>query len=349
VTTNNSGVVAPDYSTSARLAKASERLNILAHELQIAVLDASAAGTDVALLTGVSDRLGAQALDLAELNFAVAEDTVSSSGGTRADRSAAALGRVSRIVEPVFEVASEIAAHLVICAEKAARLQVSLTVDHLSAMDRVLTRLVVEQQQLITGAGVAMAPNTLTDAELWMQWWVHEPSGPVQLRPQLDPGTPGYYNYPSAVWFSQTAQDLAPHLAPPHFDDGGTDAWMVTATVPVIVQGRLLGLACAELTLERMNSLVTPALLAIPAPAALVSPEGLVVASTHPDLLPGATADHLHGLLTKQTAAFTEVAPSLTIARSPALCWRLVADWSQPTHRVSRTVDTRQQPEDHST
>lgn len=320
---------APDHSSSARLAKASERLNILANELHIAVSEASGTGPNLDMLSGLSTRLSSQALDLAEITFAVAEDAVSVSGDPRAERSAAALGRVARIIEPVFEVASELAAHLVLSAEKAARAERPLTTADMSALDAPIARLLLENQHLITGAGVATAPRALADVELYMQWWVHGPNAPVQLVPQLDPRGAEFYDYPSAVWFSESARDLAPHLAPPHFDDGGTDTWMVTATIPVVVRDQFIGLACAELTLERIGALVAPALRAIPAPAALLSPEGLVVASTHPDMQPGATARIVHWERPGHHAAsFAELSPGLTVARSPALAWRVVVDWT---------------------
>ena len=320
---------ASDRSSSARLAKASEQLNLLAHELHIAVAEASDVGTPLDMLSWVSSRLTGQALDLAEITLAVAEDVVSSCGDPRAERSAAALGRVSRIIEPVFEAASQVAAHLVICAEKAVRQRRALAAADLSALDTRITGLLAENQNLITGAGVATAPHALADETLWMQWWVHGPRGPIQLFPQLDSRAAHFYDYPSAVWFSESARDLAPHLAPPHYDDGGTDTWMVTATVPVVVRGRLLGLACAELTLERIGTLVAPALRAMSAPAALVCPEGLVVASTHPGLHPGSTVpDSRWRQQGHEAAAFVEPSPGLTVARSPALAWRIVADWT---------------------
>jgi hypothetical protein len=322
-------VNAMNLSSSSRLAKASERLNILTNELHIALVEGSGTGLDPDMLSWLSTRLSSQALDLAEIALAVAEDAVAISGDPRAERSAAALGRVARIIEPVFAVASELAAHLVLHAEKAARSERSLTTADLSGLDAPITQLLVENKHLITGAGVATAPHELADAELWMQWWVQGPSGLVQLVPELERGGSQFYDYPSAVWFSGSARDLAPHLAPPHFDDGGTDTWMVTATIPVIVRDRFIGLACAELTLERIGSLVAPALRAIPAPAVLVSPERLVVASTHPDMRPGASArlgDYEQS--GHDAASFAELSPGLTVARSPALAWRVVVDWT---------------------
>ena len=321
----------PDRSPSARLAQASQRLNILAHELDIAVAEASGPGVQRDLLAGVSRRLSSHALDLAEITFAVAEDVVSSSGDPRAERSAAALGRVSRIIEPVFEAASELAAHVLTCAEKAGRARGPLTAADLSALDAPITRLLDENEHLITGAGLATARHALADQELWMRWWVLGPGGPSRLCPQLDPRASRFYDYPSAVWFSESARDLAPHLAPPHFDGGGTDTWMVTATVPVVLRGQLVGLACAELTLERIGALVAPALQAMPARAALVSPEGLVVASTHPEMHPGEVARHVADAPRHEGATFAELSPGLTIARSPALAWWLLADWTTRT------------------
>ena len=319
---------APDRSTSARLAQASERLSILAHELAIAVGARADLGRDRELFMSISRRLSTQALDLAEITFAVAEDVVSSSHDPRADRSAAALGRVSRIIEPVFEIASELAAHLTIRAEAAARDGRPLAAADLSSLDAPIVRLLRENDHLVTGAGVAAAPGALSDRDLWMRWWVQGATTPVPLSPQLDPGAAGFYDYPSAVWFRPSARDLAPHLAPSHFDDGGTDTWMVTATIPVVVRRRLVGLACAELTVDRVGSLVASALAAMPAPAGLVSPEGLVVASTHPDLRPGEPAPALERYrVSPHAESFEELSPGMTIARSPALPWRLIADW----------------------
>lgn len=205
---------APDRSTSARLAQASERLSILAHELAIAVGARADLGRDRELFMSISRSLSTQALDLAEITFAVAEDVVSSSHDPRADRSAAALGRVSRIIEPVFEIASELAAHLTIRAEAAARDGRPLAAADLSSLDAPIVRLLRENDHLVTGAGVA-APGALSDRDLWMRWWVQGPTTPVPLSPQLDPGAAGFYDYPSAVWFRPSARDLAPHLAPP--------------------------------------------------------------------------------------------------------------------------------------
>jgi len=132
------------------------------------------------------------------------------------------------------------------------------------------------------------------------------------------------------VWFAEPARDLVPHLAPPHFDEGGTDTFMITATVPTLAGGQMIGLACAEMTLERLAQLVTPALAGLPVPAALITPDSWVAASTHPRLRPGepVPGDLLGQPGAREPAAlFSEPVPGVTIARSPALAWWLMADW----------------------
>ena len=123
--------------------------------------------------------------------------------------------------------------------------------------------------------------------------------------------------------------EMAEELAPPHFDEGGTDTFMITATVPTLAEGQMIGLACAELTLERLAQLVTPALAALPVPAALITPDRWVAASTHPRLRPGEPVpdDLLGPPGAHGPALFSEPVEGVTIARSPALAWWLAADW----------------------
>jgi hypothetical protein len=318
-------------STAARLATASEALSILAHELSIAVHASPQAASDAiaSILTSVSERLSSQALAIAEIVFVVAEDAVSVSGDPRAERSAATLGRVGRVVEPVFEMAEELAGHLLTSYRTAQHEGRPFASADLAGLDDPIRRLLDENQHLATGAGVAIAPGLLSDKRLWMQWWMHADGKAIQLLPQLDSDHPRFYDYTKAVWFAEPAQELAPHLAPPHFDEGGTDAFMITATVPTLADRKMIGLACAEMTLERLGQLLTPALAALSVPAALITPDSRVVASTHPRMRPGepVPGDLLGYVDAHMAATFGEPVEGLTIARSPALAWWLVADW----------------------
>lgn len=323
--------------TPSRLAQASERLSILAHELAIVLQarderepTAPREGPDAvgSVLGSVSSRLSAQALELAELAFVVAEDSVSASGDPRAERSAAALGRATRVVEPVFEMAGELAAHLLTCYRFTRFRDQPFDSQALVALDGPIQRILQQDPHLATGAGVALAPGVLADERYWLQWWVIDGQSIRQLLPQVSPDKPDFYDYTKSVWFSEPARELLPHLAPPHFDYGGTNQVMVTAAVPVVADGAMIGIACAEITLERIGQLVGPALAALPVPAAFVTPELLVVSSTHPGLRPGEPVPAT--VLERSSiagAAFMEPTPGITLARSPAVAWWLLADW----------------------
>jgi hypothetical protein len=327
--------------TPSRLAQASERLSILAHELAIVLharrenqatastgpLESSDAVESA--LDSVSSRLSVQALELAELAFVVAEDSVAASGDPRAERSAAALGRATRVVEPVFEMAGELAAHLLTCYGSTTYAGRPFDSQALSALDEPIQRILQQDDQLATGAGVATAPGVLADERYWLQWWVRDGDAIRQLLPQVSPDKPDFYDYTKSVWFSEPARELLPHLAPPHFDYGGTNQVMVTAAVPVVADEAMIGIACAEITLERIGQLVGPALAALPVPAAFVTPELLVVASTHTGLKPGEPVPStvLERSSIAGAATFSEPTPGITLARSPAVAWWLLADW----------------------
>jgi hypothetical protein len=332
--------------TPSRVAQASERLSILAHELAI-VVEARRArqperpstpgqepkppdSPDVigSLLDSVSTRLSSEALELAELAFVVAEDWIATSGDPRAERSAAALGRATRVAEPVFEMAGELAAYLLTCYRFTKVTGQPFDSRALATLDDPIRGMLQEGDDLATGAGVALAPGVLADHHLWLQWWVTDGGALRQLTPQVSPDEPKFYDYTKSVWFSEPARELLPHLAPPHLDSGGTDKVMVTATVPVVADGVMLGIACAEVTLERIEELVGAALAALPVPAAFVTPELLVVASTHPGLQPGEPVppSMVEGV-ERAEAAFSELTAGVTLARSPAVAWWLLADW----------------------
>jgi len=335
---------AHEDSTASRLARASEELSILGHELTAATAqlhrelsfqpspDGRGNGVDAvaSTLDSTSDRLRMQALAIAEIVYAIAEDEMAGSGDARAERCAAALGRVARAVEPIFEIAEELAGRLLASYRLARALNRRLESADLRALDAPIRELLTEHEAIATGAGVAMSPGLLSDKRYWMQWWLRDRGGCTQLHLQLDPGRPGFYDYESSAWYVDPAGELVPHLAPPHFDAGGVNDYMITATVPTMDADGMIGLGCAEMTLTRLAALVSPALQALGAPATLVTPDLLVAATTAPGLSPGhpvagslasLSGEDLHG-------AFTEISPGVTVTRSAALAWWLIVDWT---------------------
>ena len=149
----------------------------------------------------------------------------------------------------------------------------------------------------------------------------------------------GYdFHNPSVEWYAGGAGADRLHVTEPYFDAGGSNIAMVSLTVPARVGGRLVGVAGADLSLERVNRLVRGIHVRLgptedPAEsdrqeAYLVSRSGVIVAHRDAALLvaadrPAARADRLPG--------------GPRIAESPQGKVRLTID-GVPTHVFWTTV-----------
>ena len=199
-----------------------------------------------------------------------------------AGEAAAALRELVAILRPLFDVPrAHAAAFISLASDRAARGQ-----PHASRGSRRTRPLSEDSLRRFTGTlcgvTVTVAPGTVADRKLWMQWWT---PGPQQLVPNLDPGHPDHYDYRTADWYRGPLETRREDLSDPYFDAGGADAWIVTASVPVIAGARVLGVATADLDLAAVARLCLPALRALHVPAALVSQHGVIVTSTDPQTL----------------------------------------------------------------
>jgi hypothetical protein len=137
---------------------------------------------------------------------------------------------------------------------------------------------------------VIIAPDVLADAPLWLEWWWAAPAGsPQQLRVNLDPSAPDFFDYTTAAWYAEAARLRSGGTATgPYVDYFCTGEYTITLSVPVRLDGRFLGVAAADLLVSNLEGQVLPALLGAGRPVALTSPEGRVIAATTADLVPGA-------------------------------------------------------------
>jgi hypothetical protein len=136
---------------------------------------------------------------------------------------------------------------------------------------------------------VITAPDVLADAPLWLEWWWATPAGsPQQLRVNLDPAAPDFFDYTTAEWYAAAARLGTAQATSPYVDYFCTGEYTITLSVPVRLDGRFLGVAAADLLVSNLEGQVLPALLGAGRPVALTSPEGRVIAATTADLVPGA-------------------------------------------------------------
>lgn len=132
----------------------------------------------------------------------------------------------------------------------------------------------------LAGLGYIAAVGFLTDHERWLEWVRRTEDGSMtRLEPDLDPDSFGYYDFTAADWFRRPLATHGRSVVGPYVDFAGTDEYVVTLTVPVEVEGRVLGVAGADLRPGDLSKAVMPALCSIAADAVLLNAEGRVVVS----------------------------------------------------------------------
>lgn len=160
--------------------------------------------------------------------------------------------------------------------------------DDLAALRPTIFEVLATHRGLAAGAGVITAPDVLADAPLWLEWWWTSPAAaPEQLRVNLDPAAPDFYDYTAAAWYANAQRSGGPQATGPYVDYFCTGEYTITLSVPVRAGGRFLGVAAADILVSSLEGQVVPGLLASAGPVALTSPEGRVIAATAPDWAPG--------------------------------------------------------------
>ncbi len=190
----------------------------------------------------------------------------------------------------------------------------------LKALREPVGELVHTHAGLVDGAGVAVAPGLLADADLWLEWWRVRNDGELHFTEHtFKPDSVNFYDYTALDWFNIPATTGEPVLVGPYVDSGGTDLRVVTAALAVAHGGQQCSVLAADLSLDFLERLFLRSLRRRNQPVALVTGTGKVVVSN--------TARHATGtLLTPQ--ALEEAEPSLScfvpVPRLSADPWRLV-------------------------
>ncbi|CCH77658.1 exported hypothetical protein [Nostocoides japonicum T1-X7] len=169
-----------------------------------------------------------------------------------------------------------------------------------------------DHADLIVGAGIAVGPDRLADADRHLEWWWARPGGGLEsLRVNLDPSAPDFYDFAGEEWFAGPEATLDPCVAGPYVDYACTNDYALTVAHPVVQRGRMVAVAAADLPVASLEARTLPALAPGAPRGVLVNASGRVVLSTVADLLPGERVDD-------------RLAPSRsTAAPAPIPGWRL--------------------------
>ncbi len=168
-----------------------------------------------------------------------------------------------------------------------------IAVEDLAALRPSVFSILERRGDLVSGAGVVVAPGLLADAERWLEWWstTTPDAKPEPLRVNLDPTAPDFYDYLTTDWFAAPRDTLEPSMSGPFVDHACTNKYAFTLSVPVIAAGEFVGVAATDVLVASLETQVMPALLRLDSPAALTTAEGRVIASNCPSVLSGERLD----------------------------------------------------------
>jgi Cache domain len=203
-----------------------------------------------------------------------------------AERAAAVIGAV---VERVFRSVTAVQAFTLESYRAARDRGEPLRDRDISAMREPLTDLLGREREIVVGMGVIVSPGLLSDRALRLEWWQcdRDRPEPVRLEVDLNPHSVGFYDYAAAEWFAAPRRTGRRHVVGPYVDVHGTDRYLLTLTVPVIADGRFLGVAGADVPVAWFESLVLRELDDLTADVVVVNPDDRVVLSTSARWLAG--------------------------------------------------------------
>ena len=200
------------------------------------------------------------------------------------DRLAAAAAAVLQLTAPVLDDLAELGR---VAGQRVdLRRQPALSApDDWDALEPLVTAL-LHQRELASGAGLAVQPGAADGAVPAMAWWVVRDG---EVRPKqhvLNPRSDSFYDVTQARWFRVPSASGLRTLLAPYVDSWGTDDVTMTAAVPLVLDGAVVGVVAADLDvrayLDRVEGIIAAA-----GATALLDEDDRVIVATHPRLEAG--------------------------------------------------------------
>ncbi|WP_457110335.1 PDC sensor domain-containing protein [Marmoricola sp. URHA0025 HA25] len=148
-------------------------------------------------------------------------------------------------------------------------------------------RILREHTDLVIGAGVALAPDVLSDKSHHLEWWWDRGGRAAEsLRVNLDPAAPDFYDYTTTDWYTTPQHTGRSHVSGPYVDYACTNSYGLTLAHPVMARSGVVAVVAADVPLARLEAKALP-LLASRDECVVVNGHGRVILSTTPLVLPG--------------------------------------------------------------
>lgn len=137
------------------------------------------------------------------------------------------------------------------------------------------------------GYGFAAAPGVMRDGDHYLLWYQKRVAGIRRLNLNLTEDDPDLYDYFDTDWYAGAEQLQAPSIYGPYVDYAGADFLVLTAAVPVYVDGRFIGVTGADLDPDVVERGLVERIRALPGEAVVVNSDRSVLAAGSPRWLPG--------------------------------------------------------------
>jgi DNA-binding FadR family transcriptional regulator len=131
------------------------------------------------------------------------------------------------------------------------------------------------------GLGVIAEVGAVPGHAYWLDWWQRTKAGGLDrdTRHVMDPRRDDFYDYESREFIAHPRKDLVPWATGPYVDHGGVDDYLVTVSVPIVREGRFLGVAATDLLAADLEGTFAPWLARAENPCLLLNAEGRVIVS----------------------------------------------------------------------
>ena len=199
--------------------------------------------------------------------------------GTREDADVADV--VVEVVERVFATVDEVRRSTLAVYATATAEGRRLSNDDVHGLAPELLARMRRPDEVAVGLGVILEPGLLGHPHLRLEWWqwVAGKDDPARLEVDLRPDSLDFYDYAGTEWFAVPRRTRQRHVVGPYVDVHGTDRYLLTLTMPVEADGEFLGVAGADLPINRFEALVLRRLGAGSA-GVVVNDDGRVAFST---------------------------------------------------------------------
>jgi len=151
-------------------------------------------------------------------------------------------------------------------------------------------------ESILIGAGFIAAPQYVTGRDTHFAWWL----GPLASNPllgntsgasRLDLATRVHTEYlrdfRELEWYAVPESTNQTHVTGPYVDQLCTCDFIITLTMPVRLDERMIGVVGADVYVKRLEQVLLPHFLALSGPVVLINQVGRVVISTEPTLPAG--------------------------------------------------------------